>query len=156
MHVWRLKENVIKHCFYSRGADKYTMKIIEIIRENWITNQQMGLGSERPADQSVMELGGDKPHLLGKLEKTGQVVRILKRVKHVQFSDQTDWLLIDLDLTEKGKELKWLPGTTKFSWVKEFSREEIENENTGDSIGMGPHPAPWGPSPVGNYPIKQQ
>jgi hypothetical protein len=111
---------------------------------------------ERVQDMPKFMEQGSEPHLLGKLEKTGQVVRIIKRVKHVQFSEHPDWLLIDKDLTEKGKEFKWIPGNTKFTWVKEFSREEIENENIGMSVGMAPALQPWGSTPIGNYPVKGQ
>jgi len=108
---------------------------IKEITENYISNQHMGMGTERPDDQRIMELGDDKLHLLGKIARTGQIVRIVKRVDRVQFSDKPDWLLVDMDLNEKGKEFKWLPGDTRFTWVKEFTREELAQENTAFGIG---------------------
>ena len=112
--------------------------------ENYVSNSHMGLGSERPDDQHIMELGDDQSHLLGKLERTGQVVRIVKRVDHVQFSDKPDWLLVDMDLSEKGKEFKWLPGDTRFAWVKEFSRDHTVDEHTGWAVGYGDAGGNWG------------
>jgi len=82
----------------------------------------MGAGTERASDQQLLELGAE-PHVLGKLESTGRVVRIVKREQRVKFSEKPDWILVDMDLSEKGKELKWLPGNTRFTWVREFNRD---------------------------------
>jgi hypothetical protein len=63
---------------------------------------------------------------LGKLEKTGKIVRILKKAHTVAFSKDKDWLLIDTDFA-RGKNSvgqKWIPASTKFSWVKEFNNKK--------------------------------
>jgi hypothetical protein len=119
------------------------MRIKEIV-ENWGNRHMHGMG-ERPQAHYLLELPSET-HLLGKIEQTGQVVRILKRVEHVKFSNKPDWLLIDKDLHEKGKELKWLPGDTRFSWVREFSREQIADENIGFSIGGNDASGSWADS----------
>jgi hypothetical protein len=93
-------------------------------QENHATNSHLGRGQERPQDQRIIELSDNKPHLLGKLEKTGQVVRIVKQVKQVQFSDEPNWILVDFDMSEQGKEFKWLPAATRFVWVREFGRDQ--------------------------------
>jgi hypothetical protein len=128
-------------------------------RENYATNHHMGLGSERQQDQRIIELGDNKPHLLGKLEKTGQVVRIVKQAKQVQFSDEPNWILVDFDLSEQGKEFKWLPAATRFVWVREFGRDQQIMEkprtrkrerklrdNIGYTLGHGPAAGQWGNS----------
>jgi len=62
---------------------------------------------------------------LGKLEKTGKVVRLLKKANTVAFSKDKDWLMIDTDFARGKKSIgqKWIPASTKFSWVKEFSNK---------------------------------
>ena len=67
---------------------------------------------------------------LGKLEKTGKIVQILKRAHTVAFSKDKDWILIDTDYTRGKKSIgqKWIPASTKFSWVKEFSNIREKQE----------------------------
>jgi hypothetical protein len=63
---------------------------------------------------------------LGKLEKTGKIVRLLKKAHTVAFSKDKDWLMIDTDFArgKKSNSQKWIPASTKFSWVKEFNNKE--------------------------------
>ncbi len=67
---------------------------------------------------------------LGKLEKTGKIVQILKKAHTVAFSKDKDWILIDTDYTRGKKSIgqKWIPASTKFSWVKEFSNIREKQE----------------------------
>ena len=67
---------------------------------------------------------------LGKLEKTGKIVQILKKAHTVAFSKDKDWLLIDTDYVRGKKSIgqKWIPASTKFSWVKEFSNIREKQE----------------------------
>ena len=62
---------------------------------------------------------------LGKLEKTGKIVRLLKRAHTVAFSKDKDWLMVDTDFARGKNSIgqKWIPASTKFSWVKEFSNK---------------------------------
>jgi len=63
---------------------------------------------------------------LGKLEKTGKIVQLLKKAHTVAFSKDKDWILIDNDYL-KGKNSfgqKWIPASTKFTWVREFSNKK--------------------------------
>ena len=62
---------------------------------------------------------------LGKLEKTGKVVRLLKKAHTVAFSKDKDWLMIDTDFARGKNSIgqRWIPASTKFSWVKEFSNK---------------------------------
>jgi hypothetical protein len=60
--------------------------------------------------------------MMGKIESTGKIVRIIRKQHSVKFSDQKDWLLIDTDPEkgDKGAGLKWVPASTRFEWVREF------------------------------------
>ena len=62
---------------------------------------------------------------LGKLEKTGKIVRLLKKAHTVAFSKDKDWLMVDTDFARGKNSIgqKWIPASTKFSWVKEFSNK---------------------------------
>ena len=63
---------------------------------------------------------------LGKLEKTGKIVRLLKKAHTVAFSKDKDWLMVDTDFSRGKKSIsqKWIPASTKFTWVKEFNNKE--------------------------------
>jgi hypothetical protein len=65
--------------------------------------------------------------MMGKIESTGKIVRIIRKQHSVKFSDKKDWLLIDTD-PEKGNQgagLKWLPASTRFEWVRPY-RETVD------------------------------
>ena len=65
--------------------------------------------------------------MMGKIESTGKIVRIIRKQHSVKFSDQKDWLLIDTDPEkgDKGAGLKWVPASTRFEWVRPY-RETID------------------------------
>ena len=60
--------------------------------------------------------------VMAKLADSGKIVRILKKVHSVQFSDKKDWLLIDTDPARghRGLGAKWIPANTKFEWVRPY------------------------------------
>jgi hypothetical protein len=66
-------------------------------------------------------------HRMAKITKTGQIVEILRHQDRVKFSDETGWFLINL---EPGKrvtpDIKWIPDSTRFEWVKEFAANSSE------------------------------
>lgn len=73
-----------------------------------------------------------QPHRMAKLAKTGKIVEILRHEDQVKFSDERGWYLINL---EPGKrvtpDMKWVPDTTRFIWVREFNRaNDAVNEIT--------------------------
>jgi hypothetical protein len=75
--------------------------------------------------------------IMGKIESTGKIVRIIRKQHSVKFSDKKDWLLIDTD-PEKGNQgagLKWVPANTRFEWVRPY-RETVD-ENFADGKGPG-------------------
>ena len=70
--------------------------------------------------------------MMGKIEQSGKIVRILKKQHSVPFSDEKEWLLIDTDPAKgnKGLGLKWIPADTRFEWVRPY-RDTVE-ENFAD------------------------
>jgi hypothetical protein len=69
---------------------------------------------------------------MAKLAKTGQIVEILRHEDQVKFSDERGWYLINL---EPGKrvtpDMKWVPDTTRFTWVRDFKRvDDVSNADT--------------------------
>jgi hypothetical protein len=75
--------------------------------------------------------------VMGKIEQSGKIVRILKKQHTVPFSDEKDWLLIDTDPARgnRGLGLKWIPASTRFEWVRPY-RDTID-ENFADGKGPG-------------------
>jgi len=65
--------------------------------------------------------------MMGKIESTGKIVRIIRKQHSVKFSDQKNWLLIDTDPEkgDKGAGLKWVPASTRFEWVRPY-RETVD------------------------------
>jgi hypothetical protein len=57
------------------------------------------------------------------LKWNNRYVRLVKYSKTVLFSNDIDWILIDypIDLPENKRRLIWLPLSTRFEWIKEFS-----------------------------------
>jgi hypothetical protein len=76
--------------------------------------------------------------MMGKIESTGKIVRIIRKQHSVKFSDQKDWLLIDTDPGKgnQGAGLKWLPASTRFEWVRPY-RETV------DEAFDQPYPLHW-------------
>jgi hypothetical protein len=67
--------------------------------------------------------------MMGKIEDGGKIVRILKKQHSVPFSDEKNWLLIDTDPAKgnKGLGLKWVPASTRFTWVRPYKETVDEN-----------------------------
>jgi hypothetical protein len=68
--------------------------------------------------------------MMGKIEQTGKIVRIIKKQHSVPFSDEKNWLLIDTDPAKgnKGLGLKWIPANTRFEWVRPYKETIAEAE----------------------------
>jgi hypothetical protein len=50
-------------------------------------------------------------------------VRLVRSTKHVAFSPEPDWILIEHDLhlpEHKRLNRQWVPATTRFDWVRDF------------------------------------
>ena len=71
-----------------------------------------------------------KPHQMAKLEKTGRIVEILRHQDQVDFSDEPGWYLINLEPGKRvAPDMKWIPDSTRFSWVREFKRADAVVED---------------------------
>ena len=68
---------------------------------------------------------------VAKIEETGKIVQIRRIVDRVQFSDKVGWILIDPDCGvpdmtgSTGLNLKWIPGTTRFTWVRDTAFDTV-------------------------------
>ena len=57
------------------------------------------------------------------LKWNNRIVRLVKYQHQVAFSDNTDWLLLEypVNLPSNKRRLLWVPLSTRFEWVREFS-----------------------------------
>ena len=56
----------------------------------------------------------------------GRIVEVVKFAHSVGFSPDKDWVMIcyDFDKIQRRREqVKWIPASTRFEWVREFSME---------------------------------
>jgi hypothetical protein len=54
----------------------------------------------------------------------GKVVEVVRVADTVGFSPEPGWIMICMDfekISRKKSEFKWVPASTRFDWVKEFS-----------------------------------
>lgn len=54
----------------------------------------------------------------------GKIVEVKKVADRVGFSDERGWVMIctDFEQSERRKQhFKWVPASTRFEWVREFS-----------------------------------
>ena len=59
--------------------------------------------------------------IMAKIERTGQIVQILRHEDHVRFSDDIGWFLVNTEPGRRtGTGVKWIPDSTRFAWVKNF------------------------------------
>ena len=78
-----------------------------------------------------------KPHQMAKLEKTGRIVEILRHQDQVDFSDEPGWYLINLEPGKRvAPDMKWIPDSTRFEWVREFKRADAVAEDSFDGIDV--------------------
>jgi len=53
-----------------------------------------------------------------------KLVEVVRITSAVQFTSDPGWILICLDFEKpkrKQKEVKWIPATTRFDWVRSFN-----------------------------------
>jgi GNAT superfamily N-acetyltransferase len=67
--------------------------------------------------------------MMGKIADSGKIIRILKKQHTVPFSDEKNWLLVDMDPAKgnKGLGIKWIPADTRFEWVMPY-RDTAEKD----------------------------
>ena len=84
--------------------------------------------------------------MMGKIEDSGKIIRILKKAHTVPFSDEKNWLLVDMDPAKgnSGLGIKWIPADTRFEWVRPYRDSVDENfadgrnpQDKGDSARHG-------------------
>jgi len=57
----------------------------------------------------------------------GRMVEIVRVADTVGFSAERGWIMICMDfekIERKKEHFKWIPASTRFEWVREFSFEE--------------------------------
>lgn len=55
-----------------------------------------------------------------------RIVQIVRYADRVGFSDQRGWICVCMDFDKQQRrrdQVKWIPATTRFEWVKEFQGE---------------------------------
>ena len=75
--------------------------------------------------------------MMGKIADSGKIIRILKKAHTVPFSDEKNWLLVDMDPAKgnKGLGIKWIPADTRFEWVRPYRDTVDENFADGQNPG---------------------
>jgi hypothetical protein len=88
-----------------------------------------GSSSDGGGDGGGGESIKNEDAMMGKIEDSGKIVRILKKAHTVPFSDEKNWLLIDTDPAKgnNGLGLKWVPADTRFEWVRPYRDSVDEN-----------------------------
>ena len=67
--------------------------------------------------------------LIGKIEKDGKIVRLLRFERNVGFSKKKCWFLSsEPHKHANNSDLRWIPSDTRFSWVRVFKQKENDNE----------------------------
>lgn len=90
------------------------------------------------ASEFISEAFDQQTVRMGRLRKDGRLVRILKHQDTVGFSDEKGWLLIDVNPGKRHPEnIKWIPDTTEFDWVREFNSTDELAENFADGKKPG-------------------
>jgi len=54
----------------------------------------------------------------------GRFVQVMRVTETVGFSDEKDWVMVCFDfekIDRKREQFKWVPATTRFDWVRDFS-----------------------------------
>lgn len=73
--------------------------------------------------------------VMAKIERTGQIVQILRHEDEVGFSDEPGWFLVDTEPGRRtGTGIKWIPDATRFAWVKKF--DHLEEVNYPDELSI--------------------
>jgi hypothetical protein len=127
------------------GAVHSNEKIINNLAEKWlrahlsgpalhvaieaITGSRISYGANHIPMQKENFVSEDA--MMGKIADSGKIIRILKKAHTVPFSDEKNWLLVDMDPAKgnKGLGIKWIPADTRFEWVRPYRDSIDENFN---------------------------
>jgi hypothetical protein len=109
-------------------VEKLKISNAQGFRQNAIQMAKAYEDSFRAKKQPAGALNEDA--MIGKIEQTGKIVRILKKQHTVPFSEEKNWLLIDTDPAKgnNGVGLKWVPASTRFEWVRPYKDTLAEAE----------------------------
>jgi hypothetical protein len=107
---------------------------------------QAGLQKVKQHLERVKENFVSEDAMMGKLEDSGKIIRILKKAHTVPFSDEKNWLLVDVDPAKgnKGLGLKWIPADTKFTWVRPY--RDTAEQGVAENFADGRNPQDKGDS----------
>lgn len=92
--------------------------------------------------------------MMGKIANSGKIIRILKKAHTVPFSDEKNWLLVDMDPAKgnKGLGIKWIPADTRFEWVRPY-RDTVE-QDVDENFADGRNPQDKGDAKRHGVPTK--
>lgn len=116
---------------YSITENKKIQELCKKLADTFLNDR----GTVTEANREIIPTKWDNKQIyIAKLSKTGQLVRILKYSDDVGFSDQKGWLLIDPSAggDRYPINMKWVPATTKFEWVRPFHSADTVKENFAD------------------------
>jgi hypothetical protein len=73
--------------------------------------------------------------VMAKIERTGQIVQILRHEDRVKFSDEPGWFLVNTEPGRRtGTGIKWIPDSTRFAWVKNFESLKENKQATARQV----------------------
>ena len=73
--------------------------------------------------------------VMAKIERTGQIVQILRHEDRVKFSDETGWFLVNTEPGRRtGTGVKWIPDSTRFAWVRNFENLKESKQATAKQV----------------------
>ncbi len=73
--------------------------------------------------------------VMAKIEKTGQIVQILRHEDEVSFSDEPGWFLVNAEPGRRtGTGVKWIPDSTRFAWVRNFESLKENKQATARQV----------------------
>lgn len=73
--------------------------------------------------------------VMAKIERTGQIVQILRHEDTVKFSDDRGWFLINTEPGRRtGTGVKWIPDSTRFAWIKRFDSLKESKQATAKQV----------------------
>jgi hypothetical protein len=134
--IYNNDTNQVVRTFFQRNYQDAMVYAGQWLIDNGFGLDEYGL---RPTMETNESRALHESAMMGKIESTGKIVRILRKEHSVKFSDQKDWLLIDTDpgKGDRGTGLKWVPASTRFEWVRPY-RDTVDED-------YGPNDPPPGP-----------
>ena len=119
------------------GAENCGTFVANVLQANGvkgIDTQKIYSVFKKPPEQSLPENFVNEDAMMGKIADSGKIIRILKKAHTVPFSDEKNWLLVDMDPAKgnKGLGIKWIPADTRFEWVRPY-RDTVDENTDNDA-----------------------